>query len=224
MSNIELHNSYKCYDSIPTPPDGAKQYNDFRHQSANTFTSVGANNLARSASLDSLVNSSEQDSSDDLSDSDSLCELKNITPSDDGNVDRPRRSDIEECKNVEAPKEPVITAYLAKSHQSCDYENCGFKTDVNEKEKSDDDDENLNSSNAFAPPIIKSVRRNSVATSDSIRRMETILEEPIEPKISVKEILARFETMRETAEVKSVVVVGVEMIFKTIFMWWKLNN
>jgi hypothetical protein len=40
-----------------------------------------------------------------------------------------------------------------------------------------------------------------LVNSEAIRRMETILEEPIEPKISVKEILARFETMRETAEV-----------------------
>lgn len=38
-------------------------------------------------------------------------------------------------------------------------------------------------------------RRLSVASSGSVGRMETILEEPIESKISVKEILARFETL-----------------------------
>lgn len=38
-------------------------------------------------------------------------------------------------------------------------------------------------------------RRTSVASSGSVSRMETIVEEPIEPKISVKEILARFETL-----------------------------
>lgn len=38
-------------------------------------------------------------------------------------------------------------------------------------------------------------RRTSIASSGSVGRMETIIEEPIEPKISVKEILARFETL-----------------------------
>uniref|UniRef100_A0A1A9WX21 Myosin motor domain-containing protein n=1 Tax=Glossina brevipalpis TaxID=37001 RepID=A0A1A9WX21_9MUSC len=41
-------------------------------------------------------------------------------------------------------------------------------------------------------------RRSSVASSGSVGRMETILEEPTECKISVKEILARFETMTKT--------------------------
>lgn len=205
MSNIELHNSYKCYDSIPTPPDGSKLCNDYEHQSANTLASNSKTNLVRSASLDSLVNSSEQDSSlDELSDSDSLCELKNITPC-TKNEDKPRQSDIEEIKSVEPPKEPVINAYLANSHKSCDYENCGYKKESFEDEAiniylDDDAPNSLNSSSA--PKVVKTNRRNSVANSDSIRRMETILEEPFEPKISVKEILARFETMRETAEVK----------------------
>ncbi|XP_037932013.1 AP2/ERF domain-containing protein PFD0985w-like [Teleopsis dalmanni] len=41
------------------------------------------------------------------------------------------------------------------------------------------------------------VRRTSIASSGSVGRMETILEEPTECKISVKEILARFENMSE---------------------------
>lgn len=42
-----------------------------------------------------------------------------------------------------------------------------------------------------------SIRRLSVASSGSMGRMETIIEEPppIESKVSVKEILARFETL-----------------------------
>lgn len=209
MSNMELHNSYKCYDSIPTPPDGLKHCSDDggfeQQQSTDTLASNSKINLARSASLDSLVNSSEQDSSlDELSDSDSLCELKNITPC-NKNEDKPRQSDIEEIKSAEAPKEPVINAYLANSHKTCDYENCGYKKESFEDEKinifHDDEPGSLNPSSA--PKIVKTNRRNSVANSDYIRRMETILEEPFEPKISVKEILARFETMRETAEVKS---------------------
>lgn len=50
-----------------------------------------------------------------------------------------------------------------------------------------------NTSNA--PFILNKTRRTSVASSGSVSRMETIVEEPIEPKISVKEILARFETL-----------------------------
>lgn len=40
-------------------------------------------------------------------------------------------------------------------------------------------------------------RRSSVASSGSMGRMETIVEEPSENKISVKEILQRFETMNK---------------------------
>jgi hypothetical protein len=211
MSNSELHNSYKCYDSIPTPPDGSKETTDFKHQSAITFSSDNNKNLPRSTSLDSLVNSSDQNSSlDELSDSDSLCELKNISAYEGKSSNKPRKSDIEEFKNVEPTKEPVIKAYLEKSHKyGCDYENCGFKKDSDDKDKIDSffDEEKDTQVNNFTLPTasinIKNTRRNSVvANLDSIRRMETILEEPIEPKISVKEILARFETMRETAEVK----------------------
>ncbi|XP_067635347.1 DNA cross-link repair 1 protein-like isoform X2 [Eurosta solidaginis] len=41
-------------------------------------------------------------------------------------------------------------------------------------------------------------RRTSIASSGSVGRMETILEEPSESKVSVREILARFETMSMT--------------------------
>lgn len=191
MNNIELHNSYKCFDSIPTA-DESKQFNEYERQSVNIFTSGSNNLLFRSASLDSLINSSDLNSSlDELSDSDSLSELKHITPNDEKNINAPRRSDIEAFNDAQPPKEPVIQEYLEKSHKSCDYENCGFKKDLDEKGR-----QTLNN--------VKAIRRNSVANSDSnlLRRMETIIEEPYEPKISVKEILARFETMRESAEVK----------------------
>jgi hypothetical protein len=214
MSNMELHNSYKCYDSIPTPPDGSKLCNDYKfHTPNNTLVSSRKNNLERSPSVDSLINSSEQDSSlDELSDSDSLCELKSIAPISEKNQDKPRVSDIDPLKDVEPAKEPARKAYLEKSHKSCEYENCGFKKDsVIVSENADEFiDENSfqsakNPAKGFqlSPPtnVLKNNRRNSIA--DSIR-METILEEPLETKImSVKEILARFETMRETAEVKA---------------------
>lgn len=182
MSNLELHNSYKCYDGIPTPPDDG-----FNKNATDAYT-MKYSNLIRSASLDSLINSSDQDSSvDGLSDSDSLCELKNTGSYDNKSLNQPRNSDIEQIKNIEPSKELVIKAYLEKSHKSCDYENCGFKKESEEKE-----------SNCLLSTTSVRNRRNSVAHLDSIRRMETILEEPVEPKRSVKEILACFETMRET--------------------------
>ncbi|EDW45771.1 GM11448 [Drosophila sechellia] len=50
-------------------------------------------------------------------------------------------------------------------------------------------------STALLIPGGNKTRRVSNASSGSVSRMETILEEPTESKISVKEILARFETM-----------------------------
>ncbi|XP_065363280.1 dentin sialophosphoprotein-like [Calliphora vicina] len=50
---------------------------------------------------------------------------------------------------------------------------------------------------------VAKTRRSSVASSGSVGRMETILEEPTDCKISVKEILQRFETMNKN-EVHSI--------------------
>jgi hypothetical protein len=240
MNDSALHNSYKCYDSIPTPSptgiDESKQGNDFMHQSFSAIASSNNNttNLLRTASLDSLINSSEQDGSsedDELSDSDSLTELKHISLCDNSkNIDEPRKSDIEGLKNCEPPKEPVIKAYLEKCHKKCEYKNCCFKKPDNSaaicSDSYIDDNHNNNnnnidninnncnnnnncnqvqsSQNHREQKVVKSnlnTRRNSIASSISASRMETIHEEPIEPKVSVKEILARFETLREAAEV-----------------------
>uniref|UniRef100_W8AVG5 Uncharacterized protein n=1 Tax=Ceratitis capitata TaxID=7213 RepID=W8AVG5_CERCA len=57
------------------------------------------------------------------------------------------------------------------------------------------------SNNASQQQAGNKPRRPSLASSGSVGRMETILEEPGECKVSVKEILARFETMSLT-EVK----------------------
>lgn len=202
MSDTELHNSYKCYDSIPTPPDGLKLYNGLKPQLDQVAQLSGTNNLIKSPSLDSLANSSEQDkesSSDEISDTDSLCELRNITSCEASASDPPRKSDIEQLIDVEPQKEVVRNAYLEKSHKSCDYENCSFKKNTRESGK-----HNENSPVTLPTPVIlKTVRRNSITNLDA-NRMETILEEPGEAKmLTVKEILARFETMRETTEVIS---------------------
>lgn len=239
-------NSYKCYESIPTPSPISPDSSNASGSSGTSKTkessikkkkphegSIGSKkSLQRVASLDSLVNSSEQDSSDDelerLSDSDSLPEIGQITG--ETRVDVHRKSDLEEMKNVEPHQEPVIKAYLEKSHKKCDYKNCGFRrTEMNDFDIEDPitpaplkttstcsssssscggtnggcNGGGTGSAGGTMSSTTSSIknRRNSIASSGSVGRMETILEEPIEPKVSVKEILARFETLREAAEV-----------------------
>lgn len=119
-----------------------------------------------------------------------------------------RPSSGNHCKVSSNVHGPIITAYLEKSHRKCEYKNCALK----EKECVDDEqivvdhvnnglvtNVHLRSSDASETDITdqqqKLQRRLSVTSSGSIGRMETIIEEPIEPKISVKEILARFETL-----------------------------
>uniref|UniRef100_A0A182SYC6 Uncharacterized protein n=1 Tax=Anopheles maculatus TaxID=74869 RepID=A0A182SYC6_9DIPT len=201
-----------------------------------------------------------------------------------------RRSDLDDVKNVQPLDGPVIKAFLEKSHEKCEYTNCGYRR-RHEGGGPDPDAEpdimvademagmghgsrktspttpsgmmgghqfsatsplsscpsspnaNPNSSASTMDTISNSAnnvnstnggnsssssssssssnssgsnngtltstgsisgslknRRNSIASSGSVGRMETIIEEPIEPKVSVKEILARFETLREAAE------------------------
>lgn len=214
MSNqVALHNTHKSYDSI-TPLDESELLNNETNspppqpkqqsQSVDDFTSNNTDTrLKRSNSLDSLVNSEQNSSIDDISDSDSLCELKRLSTLD--SKDPPRKSDLDEIKDIEnEPNEPVIKAFLEQSHQyGCDYENCGYKKTNENAQNSISEKVSVRNNNYLLPPspAVKLNRKSSLVNSEAIRRMETILEEPIEPKISVKEILARFETMRETAEV-----------------------
>lgn len=198
---MELHNSYKCF-SIPKPPNEVKCCSSVK--SSGAVIQCSTENLTRSRSLDSLINSSDQDSFDGFSDSDSLCELKCIAKE----VHCPekiRESDIEQLRHIESITESVRTSYLEKSHKSCDYENCGFKKDTNDSKSGITDSEIKNNEVPASCSLaaVKSIRRNSIANPDI--RMETIPEEPIEPKIlSVKEILARFETMRQDSEVQKI--------------------
>lgn len=204
--------SYKCFESIATPSpiaptDGNANINDNRNT-----------HLHRAASLDSLANSSEQETSEEteddvneLSDADSIPEFRQIERKLVTSAQVHRKSDLEEMKNEPVPKEPVIKAYLEKSHRKCDYKNCGYK----KKDKDKDKDKDLcdsgvedtiskvtttgtlssTSSTSTSSSTASKTRRTSVASSGSVGRMETIIEEPNEPKISVKEILARFETL-----------------------------
>lgn len=207
--------SYKCFEAIATPSPIPINCTDIIGNGDNR----GASNLHRSTSLDSLANSSEQGSSSDdigqLSDVDSINEYETNKLRGRTQVQVHRKSDLEEAKLNEVStvnQEPVIKAYLEKSHRKCDYKNCGFK----EKNGADSVDgdiifENVNgggsvSSIASVGGLSQKSRRHSVASSGSIGRMETIIEEPIEPKISVKEILARFETLNSLEVVEIVLL------------------
>jgi hypothetical protein len=244
MSNqVALHNTHKSYDSIITPSDDSELLNNSatensptplqqqskqtQSQSVDDFTSDNTDSrlLKRTNSLDSLVNSEQNSSIDEISDSDSLCELKRLSSLESKSTDLPRKSDLEEIKNIDEqeqhPNEPVIKAFLEKSHQyGCDYENCGYKKSEEIQNNSINEKLSVRNNNYLLPPspAVKLNRKSSLVNSEAIRRMETILEEPIEPKISVKEILARFETMRETAEVtinvfKSLNILMMMMVF-----------
>lgn len=225
-------NSYKCYDSIATPSpvaphdslnrdrdckssNGSSRSNlqDHNHKSNNTKKKQNESNLHRPASLDSLVNSSDNGSSDEqiegISDSDSISDLSHITGTTHAQVHR--KSDLEDLKDSAPIHEPIIKAYLEKSHRKCDYKNCGYK----KKDNSGCDEIKEEPIISTIVPSMQSPangqvggtmssiknRRSSIASSGSVGRMETIIEEPIEPKVSVKEILARFETLRENSEV-----------------------
>lgn len=200
--------SYKCFESIATPSpiapnDGNSNVNDNRNT-----------HLHRTASLDSLANSSEQETSEEteddvneLSDADSIPEFRQIERKMVTSAQVHRKSDLEEMNNEPVPKEPVIKAYLEKSHRKCDYKNCGFKK--KDKDQCDSGVEECvskvqcngtlssvsSSTSTSSSSTASKIRRTSVASSGSVGRMETIIEEPNEPKISVKEILARFETL-----------------------------
>lgn len=219
-------NTYKCYDSIPTPSpitpsltniesnNNCNNNNRPNSQSKNhrneCKSSASQNSLQRAASLDSLVNSSEQETSEEddperLSDSDSILELAQITGT--NNIEHPRQSDLALLKNIDPQNETVIKAYLEKSHKKCDYKNCGFKRpdELEQEEPIKASPIKIIGSNGNGTvSSVKSNRRNSIASSSSVPKMETILEEPIEAKVSVKEILARFETLREAAEVNEI--------------------
>ncbi|ETN61154.1 hypothetical protein AND_007197 [Anopheles darlingi] len=152
-----LQSSYKCYDGIPTPsPIGGAvgrsgsglssnerqqqqrggQLQQQQQQQQQHGHPGGPSN--RSPSLDSLVESfdptgsdldddpdDDQEDMERLSDSDSIAEIGRITGQ--IRVDVHRRSDLEDVKNVQPLDGPVIKAFLEKSHEQCEYTNCGYR-------------------------------------------------------------------------------------------------
>lgn len=222
--------SYKCFEIIATPSPINKITCEVNHIHYNTCGT--SSKLNHATSLDSLVNSSEHESSSSdpdecISDEDSITEfgadtLANSTEVSDRNKTSSRKSDLENFQKSDPQREPVIKAYLEKSHLKCDYKNCSYKklpesigernsmhkekeSDLNDSECEKQvkqigtkvENENVDVCDTISTACTSSSknRRLSVASSGSVGRMETIVEEPIESKISVKEILARFETL-----------------------------
>lgn len=215
--------SYKCFEAIATPsPIGLISLPPPPQSDGNHLVSSRHSTLRRTASLDSLANSSGQESvssdepqsddvDDELSDADSISGFEPVRSTE---AQVHRKSDLEQLKNEPVPKEPVIKAYLEKSHRKCDYKNCGFKKKDHKHDRDEmgDSDEVLmvstqmieeepicplpgSAAATYGTTSSSKTRRASVVSSGSMGRMETIIEEPLEPKISVKEILARFETL-----------------------------
>lgn len=132
--------------------------------------------------------------------------------------------DDEAVTQSEIPNDPVVTAYLEKashiSQNSCVKSMVQFNVRQDNVGANDQREEEIvpnsciNNGGLVAPNATNtSSKRRTSLSSGSVGRMETIVEEPIEPKVSVKEILARFETLRESAEVRSYCSVERKLIF-----------
>lgn len=198
---MQLHDtisSYKCFEAIATPSPIPIDFN--RNLSS----------ALRSTSLDSLANSEQDSLSDDQSIGGDIGPLSD----EHTELNHPhhhhhqyqqhlhRKSDLDAFKLSEITtnesREPIIKEFLEKSHRKCDYKNCGYKNSDQQVLPEHTIDECATSTTppfSLAQQQQQKTRRTSIASSGSVGRMETIIEEPIEPKISVKEILARFETL-----------------------------
>lgn len=116
----------------------------------------------------------------------------------------------------EIPNDPVVTAYLEKASHICQNNCVKSMTQFNTRNEEGISVEDANEEDAIVPnghllsvSTTGSVKnRRTSLSSGSVGRMETIVEEPIEAKVSVKEILARFETLRESAEVNALPLIS----------------
>lgn len=158
------------------------------------------------SNCDSIVDHKESNSGIDLTTQENLYESY---CNNSGNEDPPPRAGNRE--------KPIITELVEKKRilsdrlLLCENRDCAYRQ-FEQHHLIDDcapntdnsacaaDDAKSKESTPNAPFILNNnnsnkTRRTSVASSGSVSRMETIVEEPIEPKISVKEILARFETL-----------------------------
>lgn len=199
--------SYRCFETIATP-------------SPIPITKIAQNQslhaVHRSTSLDSLANSeanhSDNSSQDSWCDTDSEClsHCDSITDSKEPDSDLNAQENVYETYCNETPQtdreKPIVTELVKKNTSDilCENRNCAYRQFEQNHfiddcapntESSTVDDVKSNENTPNAPFTLGKTRRTSVASSGSVSRMETIVEEPIEPKISVREILARFETL-----------------------------
>lgn len=133
-----------------------------------------SNLSCRSTSLDSLANSSHN--------SDSTSIESHDHDSDSGNESQSKNSFVVKCEVYKEHNEAISIKSWSKSSES-----------LNKDENSEISYEYVssNSSNASKISAEKRIDLNKA-------RMETIPEESPEPKVSVKEILARFENLRDS--------------------------
>lgn len=151
------------------------QHINFRTSSYQNFLSSESNfsSTCRSTSLDSLANSSHHSDSTSIDSHDH--------DSDSGTETQSKNSFVVKCEVYEHTETPSIKSW-SKSTES-------LKDETSESASY----ECVSSSNS-------SVKSTAEKRLDLKTRMETIPEESPEPKISVKEILARFENLRDKKE------------------------
>lgn len=231
MKLHEAISSYKCFEASVTssqlPLDLNRNLSNLLRSNsldslANSSEQDCGSTGSESGDEDNVDNKSVTDA-DQVSDIDSINDIEDRADSKKtGNEKSSSAVNTEKDNSVVqkdidvgyGDREPVIKAYLEKSNSKCDNQNCGFlNCNRHYTNNLNDTEENYlhvnhcnctsNSSNlSISGQGSHKSRRTSIASVNSVARMETIVEEPIEPKISVKEILARFETLT-SLEVKT---------------------
>lgn len=180
-------------------------------------------NHSDSSSQSSWCNTDPEADSECLSNCDSITDPKESTPH-ENLYETYCNNNIAETvpSKSENHEKPIITELVKKKkiilpdkftlceNRDCAYRqfeqhhsinDCAPNTDTASANGTSDETIKSKDSAPNAPFVLNNnsnsnkTRRTSVASSGSVSRMETIVEEPIEPKISVKEILARFETL-----------------------------
>lgn len=209
--------SYRCFETIATPspiPIAKNAQNQSLHRSTSldSLANSEANHSDRS-SQDSWCDIGDAES-DSLSHCDSITDPKGRDS--DSNVQESIYEPYYNDTTNSIPTKPIITQLVKKTNTAiklCENKHCAYRqfekhhliddcapsNDVTSTAdacaSADVDEQKSKETTPNAPFVLNKTRRTSVASSGSVSRMETIVEEPIEPKISVKEILARFETL-----------------------------
>lgn len=214
--------SYKCFETIATPSPIPIVKSTANHSTivCDVHRSSSLDSLANSDEQQSEENSSSWfDTNSDLSNDDDDDEPLTDCDSINEELNESRSSEL--CAGDKTISEkPIVTELVRKksTNKQCDNRDCAYKqfepnhtiddcapnTDPKENNENelntDDGSTTQQTSFVLNSNQQQKIRRTSITSSGSVGRMETIIEEkcheePIEPKISVKEILARFETL-----------------------------